>query len=225
MNERVFVISGATGGLGRVVAGKFGALGYSLALLGTSEPRLRGLIAELRLPAERVLAHRADLRQEAEVKAAAAAVASRFGHVHGLIHLVGGWSGGHSLAETDPRALEDMLAQHVRTTFLMLASLVPLFQKAGWGRVIAVSSPSATEPPGQNGAYAAAKAAQESLILTLAAELAGTPVTANVIQVRSIDAERTGKGTPPEEVAAAMAYLCTDEGRAVNGARIRLSSR
>jgi NAD(P)-dependent dehydrogenase (short-subunit alcohol dehydrogenase family) len=74
------------------------------------------------------------------------------------------------------------------------------------------------------------KAAQESLLLSLAEEFKGTNLTANVIQVNSIDLEGSvnpgqsarGKGTTPEEIAAAMLYLCSDEARKLNAARIPL---
>jgi NAD(P)-dependent dehydrogenase (short-subunit alcohol dehydrogenase family) len=97
--------------------------------------------------------------------------------------------------------------------------------------VVVVSSPQASNPPANNGPYAAAKAAQEALIMTLAREVAGSGVTANALQVRTIDVnherdrERTSKNaswTTPEEIAAAIIYLCSDEARVVNGARIPL---
>ncbi|MDQ3929289.1 MAG: SDR family oxidoreductase, partial [Chloroflexota bacterium] len=79
--------------------------------------------------------------------------------------------------------------------------------------------------------YVAGKAAQEALILTLARELAGSGVTANILQVRTIDtkherdAQKTSKNanwTTPEEIASAVLYLCSNEAHVVNGARIPL---
>jgi 3-oxoacyl-[acyl-carrier protein] reductase len=80
--------------------------------------------------------------------------------------------------------------------------------------------------------YAVGKAALEALFGTLAREVAGTGVTANLLRVRKIDAEHARdaadapKGaaswTSPEEIAAAIRYLCSDEAGAVNGARIPL---
>jgi NAD(P)-dependent dehydrogenase (short-subunit alcohol dehydrogenase family) len=75
------------------------------------------------------------------------------------------------------------------------------------------------------------KAAQEALTLAIAKESAGSGVTANILQVRTIDADRerdrnpSGKNaswTTPEEITAAILYLCSDEAGVVNGARIPL---
>jgi NAD(P)-dependent dehydrogenase (short-subunit alcohol dehydrogenase family) len=112
----------------------------------------------------------------------------------------------------------------------LLRALSPKLAANGWGRVIIVSSPSATEPPAKKAAYAMGKAAQEALLFSLADEFKGTDLTANVIQVSSIDVEGTGnpgqsvrgKGTSPEEIAAAMLYLCSDEARKVNGTHLPL---
>jgi NAD(P)-dependent dehydrogenase (short-subunit alcohol dehydrogenase family) len=113
-----------------------------------------------------------------------------------------------------------MIAQHVWTTFHMVQAFTPGMLENGWGRVIIVSSPVASQPPAKMGAYAIAKAAEETLLLTLAQEFKDSGVTANLIQVRSIDASGTGKGTTPDEISAAMLYLCSDASNKINGARI-----
>jgi NAD(P)-dependent dehydrogenase (short-subunit alcohol dehydrogenase family) len=60
------------------------------------------------------------------------------------------------------------------------------------------------------------------LMLTLAAELKESGVTANIIQVHAIDVEKKGTGTTPEEIVAAMLYLFSDEAGKMTGARIPL---
>jgi NAD(P)-dependent dehydrogenase (short-subunit alcohol dehydrogenase family) len=87
-----------------------------------------------------------------------------------------------------------------------------------------VSSTTVPNPPGKTGTYTAAKAAQENMILDLAAEMKDKGITANIIQVRAIDvdATRKGIGATPDEIVAAMLYLFSDEASKVNGARIPL---
>jgi NAD(P)-dependent dehydrogenase (short-subunit alcohol dehydrogenase family) len=108
----------------------------------------------------------------------------------------------------------------VWTTFHLFQAFTPQFLKKKWGRVLVVSASTVPNPPGNAGSYTAAKAAQENLVLTLAAELKDKGVTANIIQVRAIDVNNSGKGTTPEEIVAAMLYLFSEEASKITGARI-----
>jgi NAD(P)-dependent dehydrogenase (short-subunit alcohol dehydrogenase family) len=143
--------------------------------------------------------------------------------------LVGGWIGGKPLAQlTDD---DRMLDQHVWTTFYLSHTFVPKLIENKWGRIVIVSSPNAYLPPANGMPYSVAKTGQESLILTLAEELKGSGVTANILRVRSINLDhvidqisstKTRGWTTPEEITAATMYLCLDEAANLNGARIPL---
>lgn len=222
MENRVFVITGATGGLGQVAAHAFAERGASLALLSTDQDKLDALARDLNLPSDRILTHAVDLLDPDAVRNSAEAVSAKFGRVDALIHLVGGWTGGRTIAQSDADEFKFMLDQHAWTTIYLLQAFSPKLIANGWGRVIAVTSPLATSPSAKMGAYAVGKAAQEILLMTLADEFKGTGITANVIQVKSIDVKGTNKGTAPREIIAAMLYLCSDEAGKVNGARMPL---
>ncbi|GAB4455684.1 MAG: 3-oxoacyl-ACP reductase FabG [Anaerolineales bacterium] len=219
---KTIVITGATGALGQKTAHTFAEMGHNLALLANNQAKLDSLLASLNLPASRLLASIIDLRDEQAVRDSAEAVAAKFGSLHALIHLVGGWVGGKTLPETSPNDLTFMLDQHVWTTFHLFRAFAPKLAASGWGRVIVVSASTVANPPGKSGVYTTAKAAQENLVLTLAAELKEHGVTANIIQVRAIDVENKGTGTTPDVIVAAMQYLFSDQAAKVNGARIPL---
>lgn len=220
MDNRVIVITGATGALGSKTAHTFAARGHALILLDNDQAKLDSLTRDLNLSAERLFAALVDLRNGDAVRATAEAVAARFGGIHALIHLVGGWVGGKTLVDSNPADLDFMLGQHVWTTFHLFQSFTPQLVKNQWGRVIVVSASTVPNPPGNTGIYTAAKAAQENLVLTLSAELKDKGVTANIVQVRAIDTTGSGKGTTPEEIVAAMMYLFSDEASRISGARI-----
>jgi NAD(P)-dependent dehydrogenase (short-subunit alcohol dehydrogenase family) len=222
--SKAIVITGATGVLGNRTAQAFAARGHSLALLGHDQNKLDSLVRGLNLPVERLFTAIVDLRDGQAVRDSAEAVAAKFGRVHALIHLVGGWTGGKTLADTSADDLTSMLGQHVWTTFHLFQAFSPKLAASGWGRVIIVSPSTVSNPPPERGVYTAAKAAQENLTLTLAAELKERGVTANIIQVRAIevDATRKGTGTTPEEIVAAMLYLFSEEAGKITGARIPL---
>lgn len=222
--SKTVVITGATGALGNETAQAFAAHGCSLALLSHNQNKLDELSRDLNLPADRILASMIDLRDGDALHSTAEAVAAKFGGVHALIHLVGGWVGGKTLIEASVEDLDFMIGQHIWTTFHLFQAFGPYLAKNGWGRVMIVSASTVPDPPGKTGTYTAVKAAQENLILTLSAELKDQGVTANIIQVRAIDvdATRKGTGTTPEEIVAAMMYLFSDEASKVTGARLPL---
>src|SRR5215207_9167359 len=219
---KTIVITGATGGLGKKAAEAFAGRGHSLVLLDRNQDRLDALTEDLNLPAERLLVSMLDLQDGEAVRATAEAAAAKFGGIHALIHLVGGWVGGKTLVEGDAKDLDFMLSQHIWTTFHLFQAFAPQMVKRGWGRLMIVSASTVPNPPGKTGIYTAAKAAQENMVLTLAAELKEQGVTANIIQVRAIDVGNTGKGTTTDEIVAAMLYLFSEEASKVNAARIPL---
>ncbi len=230
LKDRVAVIAGAAGGLGPTVCRAFAGTGASLALVGSRPEPLQALAAELSLPAERVLTHAANLTDPAAVAGLAGAVQAKFGKAEIVIHLVGGYKGGTPLADLDLAEVEAMLDQHLRTTFHMVRAFLPLTLAARWGRFVVVSTPMAQNPAAKQGAYAIGKAAQDVLMMTLAQELKGTGVTANCLQVKSIesappDPAKPRTGTAPAEIAAALLWLCSDEAGATNGARLPLFGR
>jgi NAD(P)-dependent dehydrogenase (short-subunit alcohol dehydrogenase family) len=222
MQDKVIVITGATGALGKLTAKTFAETGASLALLDNDQGKLDSLVEELKLPEERLFASVVDLRDGGAVRDSAEAVADKFGRVHALIHLVGGWTGGKTIAETHVSDLEGMLSQHVWTTFHLFQAFSPKLAASGWGRVITISPSTTSHPPAKRGVYTAAKSAQETLVLTLAEELKENGVTANIIQVRAIDVENKGTGATPEVIVAAMQYLFSEQANKVNGAKIPL---
>ena len=231
LGNRVAVITGATGGLGRVAARRLADEGVRLGLVSSDPDRLKALGGELGLAEERWLAWAADLTAAAGAQAAAEAVLAKFGRIDILLHLVGGWTGGKTALETPVKEMASMLQQHLWTTFHVTQAFVPHLVANGWGRIMAVSSPVASRPAAKSAPYAAGKAAQEALLLTLAQELAASGVTVNLLVVRTIDAQRrrdrertpeTATWTTPEEIASAILYLCSDAAGVVNGARIPL---
>jgi len=231
LDGRVAVVTGAAGNAGPAVVRALADAGARLALVGSRRERMEQTAAELRLAPDAWSAHAADLRDAAASVAVVDEVVGRMGRVDILVHLVGGWAGGTSVVDTPDDELTRMLDQHLWTTRNVVRSVVPRMTQAGWGRIVAISSPVATQPTATSSPYAVGKAAQEALLGALAREVAGTGVTVNVLHVRAVDAARDRVTTPgpknatwttPEEIAAAVRYLCSEEANRVNGARIPL---
>jgi NAD(P)-dependent dehydrogenase (short-subunit alcohol dehydrogenase family) len=125
-----------------------------------------------------------------------------------------------------------MLDRHLWSTFHVTSAVVPGMVERGWGRVMAVSAPVATEPAAKMAPYAVGKAAEEALLRTLARETATTGVTINLVIVRAIDIDgvrhtdpKKSSWTGPEEIVETFRFLASDEAAAVTGARIPLYGR
>jgi NAD(P)-dependent dehydrogenase (short-subunit alcohol dehydrogenase family) len=231
LENRVAVITGATGGLGRVVARVLAERGVRLALFSTNAEHLEALARELDLAEARYLTRALDFTVPGAAQAAVESVLEKFHRVDILLHLVGGWAGGKPVVELDTGDVAKMLDQHLWTTIYLAQAFVPHFVANQWGRVIVITSPTASRPAAERAPYAVGKAAQEALMMTLAQELKDTGVTANALVVSTIDvkherergrAAHTASWTEPEEIAAAILYLTSEDARVVNGARIPL---
>jgi NAD(P)-dependent dehydrogenase (short-subunit alcohol dehydrogenase family) len=233
-HDRVVFIAGATGGLGRAAAAAFAEAGDRVALGGTDRGRLTAVAAELGLADGRWIAAVGALDDPDGARAAAAAAHDAFGRIDILLHLVGGFVAGTPLVEVDRAELETMLDQHVRTTFNIVQAVVPGMVERRWGRVVAVATAAAVSAPAKSAPYAAAKAAQEVLLRTLAKEVAPNGVTVNMVVMKAIDEQheretapspKNASWTTPEEGAATILFLCSDAAAAINGARIPLDGR
>jgi NAD(P)-dependent dehydrogenase (short-subunit alcohol dehydrogenase family) len=233
LEGRVVALAGAGGSLGPIVARALAQAGATVALADRTQDHLDPLVAELGLPAERVDARALDLLDADQTNAWAAHLTERFGRVDGLVHAVGGWRGGRSLAEApqeDWTFLEGLL---IRTTQNTTRAFHGALSASGSGRFVLVSAKQAVRPTGSNAAYAAAKAAAEAWTYALAQEFgaARSGATANVVAIAALvtpqmRAESPEKSfdtfTDADEVAAAITYLLGDDARKLNGQRLAL---
>jgi len=224
MADRVVVITGATGKLGPTVAERFAAEGARLALLARDEESCIGVAMGLPGGIRRHRGVPVDLSDPVSTAAAADTVREKLGPPHVLLHLVGNYAGGVPFDEFPldewHRLVDVNLISTVHATRAFLADI----KAAEHGRIITMSTPLATAPVTNVAAYAATKAAVESLTMSIAKELGGTTATANVLLVRTIGDEKPTH-TRPDEIAAAMLWLCSPAAGPINGQRIPLVGR
>lgn len=222
--DQIVAITGATGRLGGVVAARFAEAGYRLAVLGRSEEEATNLASGLAGGLDRHLGLAVELGDQAAADAAAATIRDRLGPASILLHLVGGYAGGTPFVETDDAELLQQLGLNLWTTTHAIRAFLPDIAAAEHGRIVVMSTFVAATPTPKHAAYAASKAASEALTISVARDLAGTSATANVVVVRSIGDEKP-TDTRPDEIAAAMLWLCSPEAGATNGQRILLTGR
>jgi NAD(P)-dependent dehydrogenase (short-subunit alcohol dehydrogenase family) len=231
LEGRVIAIAGVGGGLGPLVAAELGARGATVAGTDRDEATLAALGEELGL-GERWDGRVVDLLDEDAVRGWCSALVERFGRVDGVVHLVGGWRGGTPLHEEpleDWELLHDLLIRTVQHTTRAFHDQIAASSR---GRFVLVSAKQAQAPTNTNAAYAAAKAAAEAWTLAYADGFEPGGATANIIVVDAIltprmRAESPGKEfpafTPAEELAAAIAFVCSDAAAKMNGQRLPLT--
>jgi NAD(P)-dependent dehydrogenase (short-subunit alcohol dehydrogenase family) len=231
-DNQVIAIAGVAGGLGPIVAERLAEAGATVAGAGRDQTALDALAESLGLPPERWDGRAVDLLEEDAARAWCAALVERFGRVDGLVHLVGGWRGGQPLHEAplaDWELLHDLLVRTVQHTTRAFHDQIAA---SPHGRFVLVSSKQAQAPTDTNAAYAAAKAAAEAWTLALADGFEGSDATANILvvdailtpQMRDEDPDKEFPTfTPAEDIAEAIAFLCSDAAKKMNGQRFPLT--
>lgn len=232
LGGRVIAIAGAGGGLGPSVVRRLAGTGAVLCLSDVAAERVEPLGSEFGLDSARFDARAVDLLDESAARDWRAAIEERFGRVDALLHLVGGWRGGQALAEApleDYEWLHDLL---VRTVQHATRAFRDALAHAG-GSFALISSAQAQRPSGTNASYAAAKAAAEAWTLALADDFreSGARARANVVVVNAILTPEVRERNPDkeyrtftraEDIAEALAFLCSDAAAKMNGQRLSL---
>jgi len=222
MTTKTALVTGANGGLGIHVTQALLDAGF--AVVGLAPKILQSDINHSNftpLPAA--------LDSLDAAKKAADSIISRFGKIDVLVHTVGGFAGGQTVADTDDATFQRMLDLNLNSAFHMLRAVIPHMRKAGAGCIIAIGSRAAESPGATVGAYSASKAALVSLIRTVALENKDAGLMANVILPGTIDTPANRQAMPgadtsawvqPASVASLIVWLAGDAGKDVTGAAI-----
>jgi NAD(P)-dependent dehydrogenase (short-subunit alcohol dehydrogenase family) len=227
MTGKIALVTGADGGLGAHVTKALLDIGATVFGLA---PRIKQ--SDFKHP--NFIALPATLNSLESAKKAVDAVVSRSGRIDVLAHLVGGFAGGKSVADTDDSTFQRMFDMNVNTAFHILRAVIPHMRRAGAGRIIAIGSRAAESPGASVGAYSASKAALVSLIRTVAVENKSAGITANVILPGTIDTPANRKAMPdadvlqwvePSSIASLIVWLAGDAGKDVTGAAIPVYGR
>lgn len=222
MKDKIVLITGANGGLGSYVTQAF--LNAGATVVGTSRK-----IEQSDFPDASFHAVPGEISSRANADALLKQVVARVGKLDVLVHTVGGFSGGQTIAQTDDASFQRMLDLNLSSVFHVLGAAIPVLRRAGDGRLIAIGSRAAIEPGPGVGAYSAAKAAMVSLIRTAALENKDAGLRANVILPGTMDTPANRKVIPnadfskwvrPSAVANLILFLAGDSGRDINGAVI-----
>jgi len=223
--DKVALIAGGTGGLGRAISLAFLREGAKVHVTWRSEGEMSAVKQAAVDDAASLHGHRVDVTDDPET----AQFLRSIGRLDILVNAVGAYAGGTPLWQTSTAVFARMMLLNVQSGFVLFRNAVPLMLAQGSGAMVNVSSRAAVDHAAGACAYAASKAAALAMTDSLAADLKGTGVRVNTVLPSIIDTEANRKAMPDadfakwptaEEIAGAILFLCSDDARLIHGAAV-----
>ena len=227
------LITGATSGIGKATADQLAALGAHVVVSGRDKTRGDAVVAGIRAAGGTADFVAADLNDEQSVQdLATRAAEAGGGHVDILVNNGGIFPFG-ATADTTADQIDEVFAVNVKAPYLLVAALAPAMAERGHGAIVNVTTMVSTI--GMNGMalYGSSKAALVLLTKSWAAEFGPAGVRVNAVSPGPTRTEGTagmgdaldqlaasapaGRAGQPEEIAAAITFLLTDQASFVHG--------
>jgi NAD(P)-dependent dehydrogenase (short-subunit alcohol dehydrogenase family) len=213
----VAIVTGAAGALGRAVVDELASRGTRLALLDI-------------VPIDSAHASFVcDLGDAAACTATVARIRERVGAIDTLVNVAGGFTMGEAVHETSDATWQHMLDLNSRTVLNMARAVVPHLLAARRGHIVNVAARAGLRGSARMAAYAASKSVVIRLTEALADELKDAGINVNCVLPSIIDTARNRADMPnadhsrwvrPADLAKVIAFLVSDDARAIHGAAI-----
>jgi NAD(P)-dependent dehydrogenase (short-subunit alcohol dehydrogenase family) len=225
-SNRVVLVAGGTGGLGRSVTLAFLNEGAHVVVTYQRQDEFENL---RRTAGSSLEGNKIDVTDPSGVGTFVNELVAKHKKIDALVNTVGGYAGGLKLWETDPNVFERMIALNLRSNYVLSRAVAPTMLKQGRGAIVNVIAKAAVDHGAGASAYAASKAGALAMTDSLAADLKGSGVRVNSILPSIIDTEVNRKAMPgadfskwpkPDNIARVILFLCSDDAKVVHGAAV-----
>jgi|SRR6185437_4005019 len=227
--DKVAIVAGGTGGLGRAVSQAFLAEGSKVIVTYRKKQEFDELKKTAGACASKLFGSDVDVTDHAAVQKFISTIAVENGRVDFLVNTVGAYAGGVRLWDIDPAVLDQQLKLNLISGYVLCRAAVPLMLKQKSGAIVSVASKAAADHAAGAAAYAASKAAAVAMMESLAADLKGSGVRVNSILPSIIDTAANRRTMPgadftkwpkPKDIAKVILFLCSDDAGVIQGATI-----
>jgi NAD(P)-dependent dehydrogenase (short-subunit alcohol dehydrogenase family) len=240
---RTAVVTGGGSGMGEAISHRLAAQGHRVAVLDIDSGATERVAKEIEGEGGRALAVGVDVSDRAAVVAAMDQSRRAFGPI-GILVTSAGIEGFVKFADITVEEWERMLAVNLTGTFHCVQTALPDMMEAEWGRIVTISSSSAQSGTKRMAHYVASKGGVIALTKALALDLAAHGITVNTIPPGAIDTPMMrrpmesgtlgsmdqivaraplGRLGTPEDIAAATAFLCSEDASYITGQQINVN--
>ncbi len=228
LGDKVAIITGGTGALGRAVVSAFLEEGAKVACTYIVDEELKHYSSLTEEKKSKITFIWVDVTKEESVTQMVQKTLDTFGKIDILVNVVGGFTYA-KIIDTDEKTWDFMMNVNLKSTFLCSKAVLPHMIKQNYGKIINISSRPALKGSSGIGAYAASKAGVLNLTETIADEVKDYEINVNAILPSTIDTPANRRDMPdadfskwvkPEEIARVIVFLASDNSKPISGAGI-----
>ena len=228
LKDKVVIITGGTGALGRAVVSAFLNEGAKVACTYIVDEELKGVSHFIESYKSQIKFIKANVTKEDEVKKTIQETLEGFGEIDILVNIVGGFAYA-KVIDTDEKTWDSMINMNLKSAFLCSKAVLPHMINQNYGKIINISSRPALKGSAGVGAYSASKAGVLNLTETIADEVKDNDINVNAILPSTIDTPANRRDMPnadfskwvkPEEIARVIVFLASDDSKPISGAAI-----
>ncbi len=237
--DKVALIAGGTGALGRAVATAFAREGARIIVTYRHQQEFDTFISQSFISQSKSGGYQAtgvmvDATDPVSVVRMVEDILAKHGALDILVNAIGAYHGGRRIWEEEPSAYEQMMSLNLKAGFALARAVIPAMIRQNRGWIVNVASRAAYGKSPGAALYAASKAGALALFDSLAEEVKPYPISVNSVVPSIFDTPANRQAMPkadyanwpkPEEIADVILFLCSPQARIIHGAAIPVYGR